>query len=72
MQALTTPKNEGSFSSSLSVLDRERLRQVIRRVHFRHYPTSHQTDYEADKLIDALGAEVGQRMIKQALDAGKL
>jgi glycerol kinase len=69
---ILAPKDEGTWSSRLSVLDRERLRKVVKNVHLRHYPTEKVTDYEADKLINALGPVVGEQLIKQALDKGLL
>jgi hypothetical protein len=67
---ILAPKDEGTWSSRLSVLDRERLRKVVKNVHLRHYPKEKITDYEADKFINALGPEVGEKLIKQALDKG--
>jgi hypothetical protein len=69
-ELLLTPKDEGTWSSRLSVVDRERLRKVVKTVHFAHYPTEKITDYEADKLIDAMGPATGEAIIKKALDRG--
>jgi hypothetical protein len=69
---ILAPKDEGTWSSRLSVLDRERLRKVVKNVHLKHYPKHMIDDYEADKLINAIGPEVGEQLIKQAIDRGLL
>jgi hypothetical protein len=60
----------GSYSSSLTFDERRKLRSVVKRVHLQHYPSDMVTDYEADKLIDALGPEVGKQMIEKASRRG--
>ena len=67
MTALIKPEYTGSYSSQLSLTDRERLRQIVKRVHMRNYPTDMITDYEADKMIDAIGPKVGFQMIQKAM-----
>jgi hypothetical protein len=62
--------DDGSFSSVLSVADRDRLRIIVRQVHLKHYPQDKLTNYECDKLIDAWGPDVAGRMIKAAVDRG--
>lgn len=62
--------SDGSFSSVLSVQDRDRLRMIVRNVHLRHYPQEKLTNFECDKLIDAWGPEVAGRLIKMAMDRG--
>jgi hypothetical protein len=57
----------GGFTTQLSLADRRRLRLVIRNVHLKHYPVEHLTDYECDKLIDAMGPEVAANQIRQAM-----
>lgn len=64
--------DSGSFSSTISAADRERLRQIVRKIHLKHYPTEKLTNYEVDKLIDAWGAEVAGNVIKTAVDRGLL
>ncbi len=44
-----------SFSASLSLEDLNRLRAVVKRAHMKTFPTEHFTDYEADRMIDAMG-----------------
>lgn len=60
----------GSFTTQLSVTDRDRLRMVIRKIHLRHYPQDKLTNFECDKLIDAWGPETAGQLVKKAVDAG--
>ena len=53
-----------SFLNSLSLKDRNRLRTIIKKVHFQHYPKNMITNYEADKLIEAFSEEVIYNMLK--------
>ena len=56
-----------SFASMLKEGDRRRLREIVKRVHLRHYPADRLTDYEADKLIDSFS----ERVIEANLRAGR-
>ena len=56
--------------ASLKYEDLRRLRQVVKRVHFRHYPNEYVTDWEADKLIEALGPETAMFQLKTGIDRG--
>jgi hypothetical protein len=60
----------GSFTSSLSFDERQKLRAVVKQVHLRNYPADMVNDYEADKLIDALGPKVGKELIERAMARG--
>ena len=53
-----------SFLKSLSLKDRRRLRTIIKKVHFAHYPKDKITDYEADKLVEAFGEETVYNLLK--------
>ena len=53
-----------SFFNTLSLKDRNRLRTIIKKVHFQHYPTDMITNYEADKLIEVFSEEVIYNMLK--------
>jgi len=53
------------FLHTLSQVDRERLRAVVKRVHLRHNPKEFINDYEADKFIETLGPEVAEKMIRR-------
>lgn len=59
-----------SFSHTLSIADRRRLRAVIRKVHLAHYPTEKLTDIVCDQLIDAWGPEVAGEIVRKAVDRG--
>lgn len=60
----------GGFSTDLSLMDRRRLRTIIRNVHLKWYPKEKLTDYECDKLIDAWGPEVAAIEVRKAVDGG--
>lgn len=62
--------NDGSFSSTISAKDRERLRQIVRQTHLKFYPQEYLTTLEVDKFIDAMGAEVVVKMLRQAVNSG--
>ena len=47
-----------SFLKSLSLKDRRRLRAIVKKVHFAHYPKDKITDYEADKLVENIDDEL--------------
>ena len=53
-----------SFFNTLSLKDRNRLRTIIKKIHFQHYPTDMITNYEADKLIEVFSEEVIYNMLK--------
>lgn len=59
-----------SFSSLLSVKDRGRLREIVKRTHLKHYPVEHLTDYEADKFIDSLSERVIEAKLRGGVDGG--
>lgn len=53
---------------TLTHQNRQTLRAVVKRTHMRFYPSEHLTDLEADRVIDALGPEVAEGVIKAAVD----
>lgn len=55
-----------SFSSLLKIEDRQKLRAIIYKVHFKHYPDVMLTPYEADKLIDSFSERVIEANLKAA------
>lgn len=59
-----------SFVHGLSNEDLRRLREIVKRVHLKHYPKHMITDYEADKLIDAIGPETAAAVVKASIDTG--
>ncbi len=59
-----------SFINTLSQRERDTLRRVVKVVHMKHHPKDFVNDYEADKIIEAIGPEVAARMIKVGVDSG--
>jgi len=59
-----------SFLSSLPLSDLRMLRRIVRRVHLQYVPEEFATDKECDKLIEAIGPEVAERMIRFGVDRG--
>lgn len=59
-----------SFLHTLSQPERDTLRRVVKIVHMKHYPKDFVTNYETDKMIEAIGPEVAARMIKVGIDSG--
>ncbi len=57
-----------NFINTLSQSDRDTLRAVVKKVHMQHHPKDFVTNYEADKIIEALGPEVAAGMIKAGKD----
>lgn len=51
-----------SFLHSLSKEDRDILRIIVKQVHLKHHPKQFCTDYEADKVIAAIGPETLERL----------
>jgi hypothetical protein len=54
---------------TLSFDEMQKLRAVVRRVHLRYMPASMFSVREADRIIETLGPEVAQRMLKKAVEA---
>lgn len=61
----------GNAHFDISFQDRQRLRKIVKTIHFKHYPKEFITDKEADKLIESLGPKVAQDMIKKYLEQVK-
>lgn len=59
-----------SFLNTLSQPERDTLRRVVKVVHMKHHPKDFVNDYEADKIIEAIGPEIAARMIKVGMDRG--
>lgn len=59
-----------SFINTLSQPERDTLRRVVKVVHMKHHPKDFVNDYEADKIIEAIGPEIAARMIKVGMDRG--
>ena len=60
-----------SFLQTISLKDRRRLRQVVKKIHLKNYPTEFITDKEADKLIESFAPNVVEKFIKMGVDSGK-
>jgi hypothetical protein len=60
------------MSFPLNQQDRDLLRGIVRKVHFAHVSRKHGavSDHECDKLIDSLGPEIAERMIRFGVDKG--
>lgn len=54
------------FLNLLSSKDRDALRSVVKRIHLAHHPSEFVTDYEADRVIEVLGPEVAEKLIRNA------
>jgi hypothetical protein len=59
-----------SFVAGLNMTDLQRLREIVKRVHLRNYPKHMITNFEADKLIDAIGPETAGAIVKASVDLG--
>lgn len=65
-----------SFVSTLSQQDLDLLRGIVRKVHFaevvKKFGPNHPavTDKECDRLIESIGPEVAERMIRFGVDKG--
>jgi len=63
-----------SFIATIKPVELEMLRKIVRKVHFAHVEAKHGksfvTDQECDKLIESIGPEVAERMIRFGVDKG--
>lgn len=57
-----------SFLTTLSFEDLQRLRECVRKVYMANYERRHVSNFECDKMIDALGQEVLEKEIKRLVD----
>jgi hypothetical protein len=64
----TRKPNSPNAHFDITFQDRQRLRKVVKTIHFKNYPKEFITDKEADKLIEALGPKVAEDMIKKYID----
>lgn len=57
------------FLSELSFNDLQRLRAAVKRVYMqRGYPVELYTDREADRIIESIGPQTAERLIKALVD----
>ena len=63
-----------SFANTLKPEELTLLRRIVKKVHFQHFDEKHGkmfvTNLMLDKLIDSIGPEVAERMIKFGVDKG--
>ena len=55
----------------LSFQDRQRLRKIVKKVHLKFLPEEFLTNKEADKMIEALGPSVREKLIVEHIDKVK-
>ena len=53
---------------SLNFEDIQLLRKIVKKVHFKHYPTELITNKEADKYIYSLTSKITEALIKTYVD----
>ena len=58
-----------SYLESISLHDRKRLRDIVKKVHLSNYPTEFINNYEADKLIESFAPKVVEDMLRQFVDS---
>ena len=58
------------FVSSLSFQDLQLLREAVRRGHMAEYREDHITTAEMDRIIENIGPETREKMIKFMVDKG--
>lgn len=63
--------SKGSWSSKLSENDKRKLRMIVKKVHMKYYPSDMITDYEADKMIEAIGPQTAEYLIKKHIEGQK-
>lgn len=59
-----------SFLNALSQPERDTLRRVVKVVHMKHFPKDFVNNYEADKIIEGIGPEVAEKMIRAGMKHG--
>ncbi len=57
-----------SFISTLSWEELQTLRRIVKKTHLAYVPRDFATDKECDKLIEAIGPEIVERMIRFGKD----
>lgn len=59
------------FISTISFEDLRMLREAVRRVHMAEYHEDHITTEEMDRIIESIGPETREKMIKFMVDKGQ-
>ena len=57
-----------SFISTLSWEELQTLRRIVKKTHLAYVPQDFATDRECDKMIEAIGPEIVERMIRFGKD----
>ena len=58
------------FIANLTYDSLQRLRELVKKTHMKHYPARHMNNEQADMIIEAMGPEILERQMKQATDKG--
>ena len=64
-------KNGRVLLFSISLQERRRLRQIVKKIHMRYFPIESATDKEADKIIESLGPKIREKLLKEHIDQVK-
>jgi hypothetical protein len=64
-------RREATFSGTLTIEDRRRLRAIVQRTHKFLFAVDASTSH-LDQVIDSLGPEVSRKMIFEAMAARKI
>ena len=63
-----------SFTKTLKQEDLSMLRGIVKKVHFQHFDEKHGASFVTnkmlDQMIDSIGPEIVERMIKFGVDKG--
>ncbi len=57
-----------TFLHTLKPEERRILRKVVKKVHFKYHPREFCTDFEADKMIAAIGPETAANLVRIGKD----
>lgn len=67
---LVLPGAEKGFLSSLSQDSINKLRRIVKAQHMSGWPSHLYTDYEADRIIEAIAPGVVEKLIRQGKGQG--
>jgi hypothetical protein len=63
-----------SFTNTLKKEDLDMLRGIVKKIHFQHFDEKHGkmfvTNYMIDQVIDNIGPDVAECMIKVGVEKG--
>jgi hypothetical protein len=57
-----------SFCAQLKWSELQLLRSVVRRVYLAQFPAADMSDRECDRIIEAKGPVIAERLIRRAVD----